>query len=118
ADCSPSDWGAYASRVLVVASRDDELLHLEVRKGGTPSPIPEMGMVPNSRDSARRGLQPRTASATARMCSGVEPQQPPTKLSQPFSAHFATLGANVSAVSGNPVGDSASGRPAFGYALM
>jgi hypothetical protein len=37
--------------------------------------------------------------------------------SQPFATHAASLGANDSAVSGNPVGESASGNPAFGYAL-
>src|SRR5438046_9294193 len=52
------------------------------------------------------------------MCSGWVPQQPPTRLSQPFSAHLATFGVNVFGVSGNPVSDNGSGRPAFGYALI
>jgi hypothetical protein len=51
------------------------------------------------------------------MNSGSVPQQPPTMLSQPFRAHSPSCGARVSAVSGKPVGDSGSGRPAFGYAL-
>jgi hypothetical protein len=33
-------WGAHASRVLVVAARDDELSLSEVRERGTPSPAP------------------------------------------------------------------------------
>ena len=33
-----------------------------------------------------RGAKPFTASAIARMCGGVVPQQPPTMFSQPFSA--------------------------------
>ena len=52
------------------------------------------------------------------MCSGVVPQQPPTRLSQPFSAHFLSFGAKLCGVSGKPVSDNGSGRPAFGYALM
>ena len=34
-----------------------------------------------------RGCKSLTASAMARMWSGVVPQQPPTTLSQPFSAN-------------------------------
>src|SRR5207253_9646914 len=63
-----------------------------------------------------RGLQSRTAFAILRICSGVVPQQPPTMFSQPFATHAASLGANDSAVSGNPVGESGSGNPASGYA--
>jgi hypothetical protein len=37
--------------------------------------------------------------------------------SQPFVTHDTSLGANDSGVSGNPVGESGSGNPAFGYAL-
>src|SRR5438552_2302999 len=121
----PSDWGAYASRVLVVASRDDELSDLEARESETPSPTPETGALPGTaravskyRDATRRGANPCTASASARMCSGVVPQQPPTTFSQPFLAHLETFGAKVSGVSGKPVGESGSGSPAFGYALM
>src|SRR5712691_5367279 len=35
-----------------------------------------------------RGTKSFTASAIARICSGVVPQQPPSKFSHPFSAHF------------------------------
>jgi hypothetical protein len=35
----------------------------------------------------RRGGTPATASAMARMCAGVVPQQPPTMLSSPLSAN-------------------------------
>ena len=61
-----------------------------------------------------RGLQSRTAVAIARMCSGVVPQQPPTRLSQPFSVQRFSFGVSVSGVSGKPVSESGSGRPAFG----
>src|SRR6266540_3725762 len=82
-----------------------------------PKPAREARALPGLRGSARRGGTPRTRSAIARMCSGVVPQQPPTIFSQPFATHAASLGANDSAVSGNPVGESGSGNPAFGYAL-
>ena len=58
---------------------------------------------------------PRTASAIALMCAGVVPQQPPTIFSQPFSAHSRNCGASDSGVSGKPVGNSGSGRPALGW---
>src|ERR1039457_5374858 len=64
-----------------------------------------------------RGGKSRTASAMALMCGGVESQQPPTMLSQPFCAHSLSCGASVSGVSGKPVGNSGFGRPAFGKAL-
>src|ERR671935_2783278 len=59
-----------------------------------------------------RGGQSRTALAISRMCSGVVPQQPPTMLSQPFRAQPTTFGANDTGVSGKPVSDSGSGKPA------
>src|SRR5438034_11159380 len=43
-----ADWGAYASRVWVVASRDDELSECEAREGETPSPTPETGVLPGT----------------------------------------------------------------------
>ena len=46
-----------------------------------------------------RGALPRTASAMARMCSGVEPQQPPTTLTRPSSAKPAIWAAIISGVS-------------------
>ena len=113
------------------SSRDDELSDLEACEGETPSvraglaAKSETGVLPRTsralpglREFPGRGAIPRTAHANARMCSGVVPQQPPTRLSQPFSAHLATFGAKVPGVSGKPVGESGSGRPAFGYALM
>ena len=39
------------------------------------------------RSGMRRGGRPRTASAIARVCSGVVPQQPPTRLTSPSSAN-------------------------------
>ena len=48
------------------------------------------------------GAMPRTASAIALMCGGVVPQQPPTILRKPASAHSRSCGASVSGVSGNP----------------
>jgi hypothetical protein len=54
-----SDWGAYASRVWIVASRDDELLDFgnpwsEVREGGTPSVRAGLALTPET------GVLPRT----------------------------------------------------------
>src|SRR5690242_13960481 len=62
-----------------------------------------------------RGDKPRTASLMTRMCAGVVPQQPPTRLSQPLRAQSLSCGARVSGVSGKPVGRRGFGRPAFGY---
>src|SRR5260370_38873516 len=80
------------------------------------SDVHNLRALPRWRVSTRRGLQSRTASVIARMCSGVVPQQPPTRLSQPFSAHFRSLGASVWGRSGKPVADTGSGKPTFGYA--
>jgi hypothetical protein len=44
----------------------------------------------------RRGATSRTASAMARMCSGVVPQQPPTRLTSPLWAN-SRMSAAVSA---------------------
>src|SRR5438876_7487607 len=61
-----------------------------------------------------RGGNSRTASARALMCAGVVPQQPPTRLSHPFSAQSFNWGASVSGVSGKPVGSSELGKQALG----
>ena len=42
-----------------------------------------------------RGVNPRTESAIALMCAGVEPQQPPSTLTWPFSAQSRTSPAVV-----------------------
>src|SRR5258708_6620388 len=65
-------------------------------------------------DGSWRGATPFTDSAIARICSGVVPQQPPTMFSQPLAAHSFNWGESDSGVSGKPVSESASGRPAFG----
>src|SRR5689334_16642427 len=64
-----------------------------------------------------RGGKPLTASASTLICGGVVPQQPPTKFNHPFSAQFFNCGASDSGVSGNPVGKSGFGKPAFGCEL-
>jgi hypothetical protein len=46
-----------------------------------------------------RGGRFFTASAIARMCSGVVPQQPPTMLTKPLAAKSATSAAVVSGAS-------------------
>ncbi len=51
-----------------------------------------------TRSGATRGATPRTASAIARMCAGVLPQQPPTMFSSPSDAQAATCSA-ISAAS-------------------
>src|SRR5512147_360061 len=63
------------------------------------------------------GARPRTASAINLIWAGVVPQQPPTILSHPFSAHSRSWGARLSGVSGEPVGSNGFGNPAFGWAL-
>ena len=40
-----------------------------------------------SRCGGTRGGMPSTASATAEMCAGVVPQQPPTMLTKPLAAN-------------------------------
>ena len=70
-----------------------------------------------SRSGIARGGSPWTAFAIARMWSGVVPQQPPTMFNQPCCAQSRSCGARLSGVSGNPVAESGSGSPAFGYVL-
>ncbi len=63
----------------------------------------------------RAGSSPATRSATSRMCSGVVPQQPPTRLVPNSVTNEASEVASSSGVSGYqaPFGPSC-GRPAFG----
>ncbi len=46
-----------------------------------------------------RGAMPATASATARTCAGVVPQQPPTMLTRPSRANWPSSSAVVAAPS-------------------
>ncbi len=62
-----------------------------------------------------RGATPRTASAMARMVSGVVPQQPPTMFTSPLVANSRITAAMLSGVSSYP--PKTLGRPAFGCAL-
>ena len=62
-----------------------------------------------------RGRTPCNACASAAMCAGVVPQQPPTMLSRPLPAHSAMCAAIVSGVSS--YSPNALGSPAFGCAL-
>jgi hypothetical protein len=66
------------------------------------------------RGGSGRGATPRTASAMHLICSGVFPQQPPTMFIQPRSAKSRISGPMSSGNFGKPVGESGSGRPAFG----
>ena len=59
-----------------------------------------------------RGWSGRTASAIARMCSGVVPQHPPTMFSQPLAAKSRNTSEVSAAVSSYP--PKAFGRPALG----
>ena len=45
-----------------------------------------------------RGASPATASATARMCAGVVPQQPPTMFTSPERANSPTSSAIAAGV--------------------
>ena len=59
-----------------------------------------------------RGAESRTAAASAAMCAGVVPQQPPTMLTKPLAANSpstAAVAAGDSSYSPN-----AFGSPAFG----
>jgi hypothetical protein len=60
----------------------------------------------------RRGGNGRTALAIAAMWAGVDPQHPPTMLSQPFPAKSPSTAAMSAGVSSYP--PKALGRPAFG----
>ena len=64
--------------------------------------------------AARAAANPRTASASALMCGGVVPQQPPTMFSQPDCAHSANCGASVSGVSGKAGGQHRIGQAGVG----
>ena len=66
------------------------------------------------RSGIRRGLRSLVAATMAAMWSGVVPQQPPMMFNHPCSAQSRNCGANDAAVSGNPVSESGSGRPALG----
>src|SRR5260221_5385991 len=59
-----------------------------------------------------RGAQSRTAAAIARMCAGVEPQQPPTIFNQPLEANSRKSDAMMCGVSSKP--PKALGKPALG----
>ena len=67
-----------------------------------------------SRGAGARGGTPATASAIARMCSGVLPQQPPTTFSRPARANSPSTSAICSGVSS--YSPNAFGSPAFGCA--
>ena len=59
-----------------------------------------------------RGVAPSTAATIALMCSGVVPQQPPSRLTRPDSTNSPTIEAIWSAVwSYSP---NSLGRPALG----
>ena len=62
-----------------------------------------------------RGGSPATAWLMAAICSGVVPQQPPTMLRKPDSAHSRICAAMVSA--SRSYSPNAFGRPAFGWAV-
>ena len=74
--------------------------------------IPERCVKRSRGGAMRRGSRLRTASAIARMCAGVVPQQPPTTLTKPLCAQSVIrpdISAGVSSYS--PI---ALGSPAFG----
>ena len=68
--------------------------------------------VSGSGAGTRRGSTPAAAAATARMWSGVVPQQPPSMLTRPLSANRPSSPAVVSGVSS--YSPKAFGSPAFG----
>ena len=92
------------------------------------SPTLTKAAAPPSRLSASRPASRRAGGAAGRarganrsvrrrmaaMCSGVVPQQPPTRLTRPSRAKVSRMAAVSSGPSGKPVGDSGLGRPALG----
>ncbi|KFD79249.1 hypothetical protein DA89_3430 [Vibrio paracholerae] len=77
------------------------------------------GSKPERRHSTFRsgralGFTPSTALAMAAICSGVVPQQPPTKFKKPACAHSAICSAISSAE--RSYSPNALGSPAFGCA--
>jgi len=74
---------------------------------------PARRVLPASVGGLREGSA-KVASRMRRMCSGVVPQQPPTRLRNPLAANsrrMLAVSAGVSSYSPN-----ALGSPAFGYA--
>ena len=59
---------------------------MKLLSGRTTSGSRPLNVVYRERCGRVRGRLSRTVSAMARMCSGVDPQQPPTTFSQPRSA--------------------------------
>ena len=85
-----------------------------VARGGDPSAadaVPTTRLPVKSAGTARGGV-PSTARAMAAMCSGVVPQQPPRRLTNPLSANSPSSLAVSSGVSS--YSPKALGRPAFG----
>jgi hypothetical protein len=72
---------------------------------------PERRIAGSMVGTARRGV-PSTAAAMAAMCSGVVPQQPPTRLTNPASANSPITAAVSSAASS--YSPKALGSPALG----
>ena len=60
--------------------------------------------------AAKRPVRRRMAA----MCSGVVPQQPPTRFTSPSRAKVSRIAAVSSGPSGKPVGERGFGRPALG----
>src|SRR5690606_26184840 len=73
------------------------------------------GSASSSDRGSRRGGSPRTASAMARIWSGVVPQQPPTRFNSPERANSSRVAAVSSGVSSYSA--KAFGSPALGWAL-
>ena len=78
-----------------------------IRNGSSPEKVVVAVVTGSS-----RGATPRTASAIIRTCSGVVPQQPPTRLTRPACANSPSRVLVISGVSSNP--PKAFGRPALG----
>ena len=67
------------------------------------------------RSGTARGAIASIAPATAAMCSGVVPQQPPAMFTKPARANSDSSDAVTSGVSSKPVSDIGFGSPALGY---
>ena len=81
---------------------------LSIFRGSSPDRRQATGI------SDTRGRLPSTACAMAEICGGVLPQQPPTMLTKPASAHSPICPPISSGVRSNPpnsLADRRSGRP-------
>ena len=107
ADLEPLEEAAGYQQLIDEFEYSQERLSSVIVKGSRPESRIAGASSPNV-----RGSLPSAALAIAAMCSGVVPQQPPTRLTSPASADSAMIAAVSSGASS--YSPNALGRPAFG----